>query len=507
LVQALAIMVDASSLNAADASKIASLVQESQQSDEPGAPAAAVFKSQSGSIVDTLQDMYNKAEDQMEELRNTETKNVNAYQMMRQALEDEIKFGEKDLAKAKKALAAAEQSKATAEGDLEVTSKDLKQDEEDLATLHADCMQGAEDFEAETKSRGEELNALAQAKKVIKESTGGAADLSYGFIQVSMSTANFEVVRFVRGLAEKQKAPVLAQLAVKMAAAIQSSQRSGDDPFAKVEGLIRDMIERLEAEAEADATEKAYCDKEMAYTENKKADKEEAIAKLSTFIDASTAKSNQLKEQVAVLQKELADLARTQAEMDKLRAEEKAAFDKNSAEMKQGVEGVKLALKILREYYAQDGKDHGAAEGAGNGIIGLLEVCESDFSKGLAEMIADEEAAVKAYDQQTKENEITRATKEQDVKYKTKEFKGLDKQIADATNDRATVQTELDAVNEYYASLKERCVAKAETYEERVARRTAEIAGLKQALEILNAAPGLIQLKAKHTLRGSQRHA
>merc|ERR1719387_1984975 len=100
---------------------------------------------------------------------------------MRQALEDEIKYGNADLAKAKKALAQAEQEKATAEGDLEVTSKDLKQDEEDLATLHADCMQGAEDFEAETKSRGEELTALAQAKKVIKESTGGAADLSYGF--------------------------------------------------------------------------------------------------------------------------------------------------------------------------------------------------------------------------------------------------------------------------------------------------------------------------------------
>merc|ERR1719420_688716 len=175
--------------------------------------------------------------------------------------------------------------------------------------------------------------------------------------------------------------------------------------------------------------------------------------------------------------------------------------------MEQGLAGVKLALNILREYYAKDDKAHGAAEGAGQGIIGLLEVCESDFSKGLAEMIAAEEAAVKEYDQQTKGNEITRATKEQDVKYKTKEFKGLDKEIADATNDRATVQTELDAVNEYYKSLQERCVAKAETYEERVARRNAEIAGLKQALEILNAAPGLIQLKAKHTLRGSHKHA
>merc|ERR1719265_2108262 len=108
---------------------------------------------------------------------------------------------------------------------------------------------------------------------------------------------------------------------------MRSSHRAGDNPFAKVKGLIQDMIERLNEEAEADATEKAFCDKEMHETETKKADKEETIAKLTTSIDSMTAKSNQLKGQVAELQKQLAQLARAQAEMDKLRAEEKATFD------------------------------------------------------------------------------------------------------------------------------------------------------------------------------------
>merc|ERR1719235_1251279 len=242
----------------------------------------------------------------------------------------------------------------------------------------------------------------------------------------------------------------------------------------------------------------------MHETETKKADKEETIAKLTTSIDSMTAKSEQLKEQVAILQKELAALAKAQAEMDKLRAEEKEAYDTNSAEMEKGIEGVKLALKVLNEYYSKEGKDHGAAEGAGAGIIGLLEVCESDFTKGLAEMVATEEAAVKEYEQTTKENEITKATKEQEVKYKTKEFKGLDKQTAEATADRTGVQEELDAVNEYYSGLKERCIAKAETYEERVKRRTAEIAGLKEALKILDGEAVLLQRATKHTLRGAK---
>merc|ERR1719440_1992276 len=166
------------------------------------------------------------------------------------------------------------------------------------------------------------------------------------------------------------------------------------------------------------------------------------------------AKSGKLKEEVAELEKELAALAKSQAEMDKLRSEEKGIFDTNEAEMTKGIEGVKLALKVLNEYYAKEGKAHGAADGAGGGIIGLLEVVESDFTKGLAEMNATEQSAVSDYNRLSKENVITKATKDQDVKYKTKESKGLDKAVAEANADRSTVQEELDAVNSYYKGIK-----------------------------------------------------
>merc|ERR1719277_1675696 len=373
------------------------------------------------------------------------------------------------MAKAKKDLATSEESKATADGDLSVTSKDLAEDISTLATLHSDCMKGAEDFEAETKSRGEELKALATAKKVITETTAGAADQSYSFIQTSFLqvssgevSANIEAVRFVRDLAQKQRSTALAQLASRMAQAMHSGSHSSEDIFKKVKGLISDMIEKLLKEAEADATEKAFCDKEMAETEQKKADKESAIAKLSTKIDSMTAKSAKLKEEVAELEKELAALATAQAEMDKLRSEEKAAFDTNSAEMKKGVDGVKLALKVLHEYYAKEDKAHGAAQGSGETIIGLLEVVESDFTKELSEFTSVEESAIAAYKAQTKENEIERVTKEQDVKYKTKESTELDSEVAEASSDRSGVQQELAAVMEYLKKIEEQCIAKAE---------------------------------------------
>merc|ERR1719217_1377948 len=89
--------------------------------------------------------------------------------------------------------------------------------------------------------------------------------------------------------------------------------------------------------------------------------------------------------------------------------------------MPQGIEGVKLALKVLIEYYAKGDKAHSAADGAGSGIISLLEVCESDFTKGLTEMTAEEESAAADYETYSKQYELETASKSQDVKYKTKE--------------------------------------------------------------------------------------
>merc|ERR1719238_549461 len=143
--------------------------------------------------------------------------------------------------------------------------------------------------------------------------------------------ANFEAVRFIRDLAQKQKSPALAQLASRIVTAMRGKHSA--DIFGKVKGLISDMIEKLLKEAEEDATEKAFCDKEMAETEQKKSDKEATVEKLSTQIDSQNAKSAKLKEEIATLQKELAALTKTQAEMDTVRADEKALYDKNSAEM------------------------------------------------------------------------------------------------------------------------------------------------------------------------------
>merc|ERR1719195_1392487 len=477
--------------------------QSSEADDaELGAPAAATYKTHSTGIFDVLEDMKEKAEEQLSGLRKAETTAKHNFAMLKQSLEDQKCLDNKDMADEKESKAASEEAKATAEGDLANTVKDLADGEHALESTSGSCMQTAADHEATVKSRKEELAAVAEAKKIITESTSGAVSQTYSFVQVGsrmqMKTrsdlARAEVVTMVKKLAEQHHSAALAQLASRMSAVIRFGAAGGADPFGKVKGLIADMISKLEKEAQSEATEKAYCDEQMAKTEAKKEELESDMDKLTSKIDKAAAKSAGLKADVKELQEELAALAKEQAEMDKLRMEERANYAKAKTELEAGIAGVQKALGVLRDYYGEGAsmiqempdmtsmmqqpampEKHTKASGAGSGIIGILEVCESDFAKNLAAETSQEEDAEAAYEKKTQENKVTKTIKDQDVKYSTQEYKTLDKEIGELSADRETTNAELSAVLDYYAKIKDRCIAKPETYESRKARREAEI--------------------------------
>ena len=136
-----------------------------------------------------------------------------------------------------------------------------------------------------------------------------------------------------------------------MSVVMQYGGANQNDVFAKIQGLVNDMIAKLEKEAEEDAAEKAYCEEEMAKTEAKKQELDDEIAKLTSKIDKAAAKSTRLKGQVKEAQATLAAPAKSTAEMNKLRQNQNADYKAAKADLELGLGRVQKALEVLREYY------------------------------------------------------------------------------------------------------------------------------------------------------------
>jgi len=517
---ALAEIVNAAALQTQDKSKLQALIQSSQGDDDflqqpSGAPDPAAYESHSSGIIDVLEDMKDKAAAMRHDGQKTESTSKHNFEMLAQSLKDSIKNDGKIMAEAKQNKAASEEAKALAEGDLSVTSKQLATAQKDLADLSTDCQQKAADWSESQAGRAAELQALVDAKNIIAEKTGAGASRAYGLLQAadgsdSTREAGEALVSKLQQVQKKSGDLALSQLTMRVQATLE--EQVGADVFDKVKGLIQDMIEKLVADAAAEASHKAFCDKEMSESEAKIEDHTSQIDKFTARKDKAEAAISKLIEEVATLQKELAEIAKLQVEMNTNRADEKASFAVAKKDYTDGIEGLTMALQLLRDFYASDTalvqqpevSNHAKSTGAATGIIGLLEVAQSDFSKMLADATVAEDGAQREYEKISQENEVATAMKQTAEKAKTKNIAGLKQHVSELATDIDGEQTELDAVNEYYDKLKPACIAKPEPYAERKARREAEIAGLKEAQSILE---GLGDGEAFLAVRTVRRHA
>jgi len=105
LAKTLSVVIDAASFPAADKKKLMALVQSQQSSssdeDDFGAPEAATYKTHSSNIVDVLEDLKEKAEEQLSGLRKAETNAKHNYEMLHQSLADQAAQDTKDLGEEK----------------------------------------------------------------------------------------------------------------------------------------------------------------------------------------------------------------------------------------------------------------------------------------------------------------------------------------------------------------------------------------------------------------------
>merc|ERR1719159_1934942 len=429
--------------------------------------------------METLGDMEEKSEAALTEARKGETESQQSHDMLKQGLENEISNSKKEMSESTKARAGAEESLATASADLAAEKKGLKQDTKYLSDLKRDCQTRASEFEVEAKDNKAELTALGKAKAILLKKFAASLVQTGAKVAAQARVADSDAdaqedakaraLRSIEGLGKRLHSTALLALAY----------RAAEDPFGKIRGMVEDMIAKLMQEAAEEATQKAFCDKEIGESSASKAEKEGKLSKVNSRLEKAESSIASLTEDVTRLSAEVAENDKAMASATAIRQKEKSAFMAVEKDLSESQEACAAATEVLREYYegaslvqlgakarSKEDSDAEDTKNDGSGILGLLEVAESDFAKGLAEARTIETTAQTEYDKMMQDSKMLKMTKEMEIKGKQSEVSSLKTTSTDLSSDKEGLTGELDAVLAYLDKLKPQCETKVPSYEE-----------------------------------------
>lgn len=534
--------------------EIVALLEVARSTQKPHA-----YKYRSNDIISTLKGLLKTFKQNKVDNDADEAEVRNSYEMKKQAKENTIEFTGKDIEEAKALVMAKEKEKEETEQAKAEEEADMNADQSFLDTLTDKCETEAKDFDQRSEARLGEITAVSKAIEILKSGVapnyaangkltfflqnnakgmpvgevkehraeGNDQDLQgqiaddmraalaefvqegapESFLQVREKTTLTllpRVVTLLNRRARSLNSPVLSVIAVKIQAG------SGKDHFVKVRGMIKDLIAKLEADAEAEASQKEFCDKNMKEAVEQRDKAIGEVEMLTATIAELTSEITKLAELIDELTTAVADLRKATFEETELRAKEKADNTKTLEDSKAGLEAVKAAIKVLKEFYegaftqftpegadrdgntvadlapaGQSGTYHGNKDAA-QGIFGLLEVIQSDFERTIETTQAEEDKAQEDFEKFEEETKKSIEEKEADKKQAAKDKESKEADLTKATTDKAEQQELLQLAKDKLEELEPMCVGTGMDAEERRRRQKQEIEALKEALAILS---------------------
>jgi prefoldin subunit 5 len=277
------------------------------------------------------------------------------------------------------------------------------------------------------------------------------------------------------------------------------AMRVSDDPFKKVKKMLKDLVVKLMEEANDEAEHKGWCDTELRTNEHTRKEKTEGVELLTAGIDELQSSISNIQEDIAELTQAISELDAAVAKATSIRQEEKAKNTEAIADARAAQTAVAQALNVLREFYAKAGEatsflqepeifdePYKGQQGENGGVVGMIEVIQSDFARLEAETTAAESESVEEYTKFMKDSGVDKAQKSSDLDHKNSKKQNHEEALQEHKKDLEEMQKELDAAMTYYDKLKPTCLSTGESYEDRVARRKEEIESLQEALRILS---------------------
>jgi len=397
-----------------------------------------------------LEKLRHKFQDPLLAVEKEELNMKSNFEALSQGLQDNIEYDTRASKQKTSEKAARLEAAANAKGDLTVTQKTKTDDEKILEDTLTECHQKSEEFEKNQVLRKEEIDAIRKAHEILSSDEVSGNAEKYLPTLAQKASASFAQMRSEVGNDGDSRARAAAYL--QMRAKKLGSQylltmatHVTEDPFGKVKKMIKDLIVKLMEEANAEADHNAFCSTELATNKQTRENKASKAEGLSATSDKLTADIELLAEEIAQLGDAIATIMAEQSEATKLRSEDKAVNTQTVADAKDGQGAVESAIKVLRDFYAraagggalvQTQEPYKGMQDVKGGVIGMLEVCLSDFARLETETSLAEEQAETAY-----EKYIAESTESKEVKEVEKEHKEGNK--ANAESDLRTTKPSL----------------------------------------------------------------
>merc|ERR1719265_2345496 len=517
----------------------------------------AGYAPQSGEVIGILKQLGDKMSAALGEAGAAEAKAVQEYDALMASKKKEIA-----------ALTAAIESKMERSAELGIsivhmkddlsdTERSLLEDKKFLSDLSSNCANKTAEWDAITKTRNDEVVALAETIKILNDDD--ALELfkktlpssSSSLLQSADVSAKMRTLKVLRSAAKSNGHDSVRMNFISLALA---GKQVG---FQKVIEMIDEMVDVLKKEQSDDDIKKEYCKKEADTTEDKMKGLERSIADVETAISATEEGLAAVAEELAALEQSIAELNKSTAEATEVRQAEHEAFIAMMQETTSAKELLGMATNRLHEFYnpslhvttpapklSREDQIYNAFEGAdfaqvamvkkrnniraagaaliadappaapeapgpyekkmeeNTGVLAMIDLLIKDLDTQMTEAQSDEKHGQEAYQELMSDSASMQDTNSKSLTEKKLAKADMSHELVSHGESKASTMKELKATSEYLAQLHADCDWLLKYYETRKEARASEIGSLGDAKAVLSGADySMLQVRRRGNLR------
>jgi hypothetical protein len=449
------------------------------------------YNAASGEIFGVMKQFQKEMQTDLSEAQKTEAARASNFADLRTAKTAEIESGEKMAETKEDEKAKCDNDLAEAKEDLGETEKALAEDEKFSGNLAKTCKEADANFEDRKKSRLAEIQAVAETIEILTgDEAKDAMDTTFSFVQVKRVSQQRQMAA---SALRKSGFPELSMLATSVEL----------DAFTKVKESIDKMITTLKAQTADEVKKNDWCKSELQ-------ENEMTTAKTNDLKADLAAKEGELESTIKTLAEEIeaAKLAINENQVALQRASEdrkaeNKEFQTTVADQTATAEILHKALDKLAKFYdeaafaqthAKAGQtppvvqaEYKKSSGAG-GVMSMIEKLIYDTKDITAKSKKSESEAQAAYEQLVADTNESIDGLTAEVTSKTKAKAGAKKDLSMTQEDSAETAKDLEELGKTNGDLHAECDYVLKNFMIRQKARTDEVEALQQAKQILNGA-------------------